>query len=407
MTGWPAKHDAASGDVAPIETPTPGQPSDLLIVVSVAASLGQNFFGAAALPLLLGSITDRLGLRASQVGLLGTLELAAIAVAAMGIAPVVARRSRVAMAIVGCILTAAGQFMTAAAVTFSLLALSRVIAGLGMGVAAGAAQAAVAASMKPDRVYGMYFAVSTALGTVLLLLLPQLLSAHGYLAGYSTLGAIALVAIPLAIWLPPPPLTEASSGTPKAGVPRRAIAIPALIALALIAASDYGLWTFIERIGAHAGMSPEGIGETLAIATLAGSASAALTAWAGARLGRIIPVLVSFSIMTAVAAALAKTSEPQPYVALLIVWCASLFIAYSYVMGGLAAADSSGRLSALAAGTRSVGAAIGPTVAGFVVAAAGYQKLGLMVASWCVTGLLLSIPLTLYLTRRGTELIQK
>jgi predicted MFS family arabinose efflux permease len=124
-------------------------------------------------------------------------------------------------------------------------------------------------------------------------------------------------------------------------------------------------------------------------------------------LGRIIPVLVSFSIMTAVAAALAKTSEPQPYVALLIVWCASLFIAYSYVMGGLAAADSSGRLSALAAGTRSVGAAIGPTVAGFVVAAAGYQKLGLMVASWCVTGLLLSIPLTLYLTRRGTELIQK
>src|SRR5580658_9877481 len=171
--------------------------TDLRIVVSVVASLGLQFFGASALPLLLGSIADRLGLRASQVGLLGTLELAAIAVAAMGIAPVVARRSRVAMAIVGCILTAAGQFMTAAAVTFSLLALSRVIAGLGMGVAAGAAQAAVAASMKPDRVYGMYFAVSTALGTVLLLLLPQLLSAHGYLAGYSTLGAIAVVAIPL------------------------------------------------------------------------------------------------------------------------------------------------------------------------------------------------------------------
>jgi predicted MFS family arabinose efflux permease len=297
--------------------------------------------------------------------------------------------------------------MTAAAVSFSLLALSRVIAGLGMGVAAGAAQAAVAASMKPDRVYGMYFAVSTALGTVLLLLLPQLLSAHGYLAGYSTLGAIALVGIPLVIWLPRPPLTDVRSGAPKGGVPRRAIAIPALIALALIAASDYGLWTFIERIGAHAGMSPEAIGETLAIATLAGSAAAALTAWAGARLGRIIPVVVSFSIMTGVAAALTNSSQPETYVVLLIVWAASAFIAYSYVMGGLAAADSSGRLSALAAGTRSVGAAIGPSASGFVVTAAGYQKLGLMVTGWCAAGLLLSIPLTLYLSRRGSERAQR
>jgi predicted MFS family arabinose efflux permease len=378
--------------------------AELRIIISVVASLGLQFFAAAALPLLLGGMADRIALRPSQLGLLGTLELAAIAVSASGVAPFAARRSRVAFAIAGCILTAAGQLMTAAVATFELLAISRILAGFGMGISAGAAQAAVASSKRPERVFGIYFALSTALGTLLLLLLPRLIADHGYSAGYMTLGFIAILAIPLVIWLPPRQLlTNAPESALAADTPQRLIAFPALIALALIAASDYGTWTFVERIGASTGLTPDGVGEALAIATLAGSAAAALMAWGGARLGRLIPVVVSFSLMTAVVVPLVISSSPASFVPLLIIWSASVFIAYSYVMGGLAAADPSGRLSAIAAGVRSIGAAVGPSAAGLVVAAAGYQKLGLMVGGWCAAGLLLSIPLSVYLSRRGSS----
>jgi predicted MFS family arabinose efflux permease len=368
----------------------------------VVAALGLQFFSASGLPLILGSIADRIGLQASQVGLLGTLELAAIAVASTGIAPIAARGSRVLLAIVGCVVTAAGQLLAVPATTFALLAVSRVVAGLGMGVAAGAAQTAVAASPQPDRLFSMYFAASTALGALFLVILPQLIVMHGYPAGYASLGIIALAAIPLVAWLPRPPLADsAMSGLPR-DIPRPAITFPALIALALVAASDYGTWTFIERIGAHAGLTPEGIGQSLAAATLAGSAAAALMAWVGTRFGRIIPVVASFSVMVFVAFVLTTSSSPQTFVPLVLIWCASLFVAYSYVMGGLAAADSSGRLSAMAAGARSIGAAAGPSAAGLVVASAGYRYAGFMVGGWCAAGFLLYIPLTAYLSRRGS-----
>jgi predicted MFS family arabinose efflux permease len=258
----------------------------------------------------------------------------------------------------------------------------------------------VAASKKPDRLFGMYFAVSTALGTLLLVFLPPVISTHGYAGGYAVLGVIALVSIPLVIWLPRPPLPDIARRDSVGTVAAQAMAIPALIALALIAASDYGTWTFMERIGANAGLTPQGIGNALAVATLAGSLAAALAAWIGIRLGRLMPITVSFSIMMSVVVALTSSERPESYVLLLIAWASAVFVAYTYVMGTLAAADQSGRLSAIAAGTRSVGGAVGPAAAGLMVASSGYRQLGYMVAVWCALGLVLSLPLAIRLSRQ-------
>lgn len=372
---------------------------DLRIVVSVVAGLGLQFFSASAMPLLLGSIADALALGAAQVGLLGTLELAAMAVTATGIAPIVARRSRVALSVVGCLVAGAGQLMAVPAETFALLALSRVVAGTGMGVSAAAAQGAVAAAAKPDRLFGIFFAASTPLGALLLLVLPYLIAAGGYGAGYTTLAVISLVAVPLVIWLPRAPLTDGEKNARLDRAPQRAVAIPALIAVALVGASDLGMWTFIERIGSGAGLTPEGVGQALAAATLAGSVCATIAAWLSTRFGRVIPIIVSFATMVGVAVALGGASRAETYVPLVIVWSASVFVGLTYAMGALAAADSSGRWSAAAAGARAVGGALGPAAAGLVVGSGGYQGAGLLVGSLCAVGLILSVPLAVHLSR--------
>src|SRR5580765_8529143 len=100
-----------------------------LIAVSLVSALGIQFLSAAALPILLGSIADRITLSPSQIGLLGTSELASIAIAAFAVSPVVGRRSRVALAAAGCASAAVGNFMTAHAYTFTLLSISRAVAG--------------------------------------------------------------------------------------------------------------------------------------------------------------------------------------------------------------------------------------------------------------------------------------
>jgi predicted MFS family arabinose efflux permease len=291
--------------------------------------------------------------------------------------------------------------MTAHAYTLTLLSISRAVAGAGMGVSAAAAQAAAAASPQPERLFGIYFAVSTALGALLLLGLPQLIAIHGYAAGYSLLGAVSLIATPLVAWLPPPPALVNSTieQTRTSEAPRRARGILALTALALVSASDYGTWTFIERIGAGAGLGPEAIGETLAIGTLVASGASALAAWVGTRFGRLRPLVASFCCMVVAVIGFSSAASPAIYIAMLMVWCASVFIAYSYLMGALAVADATGRLSATAAGARSIGAAIGPTAAGVVVAGLGYRSAGLMVGCWCALALVLSLSFILHLSR--------
>ena len=376
--------------------------AELRIAVSVIAALGLQFFGAGAMPLLLGAVIDQLNLTASEAGLLGTIELAGVAIAATATAPIVARRSRAVLAMLGCVLAAIGQLMAVQVDTLALLALSRVVAGAGMGVAAAAAQAAVAAEAHPDRLFGIFFAAFTPLAALLLLALPYLIAARGYGAGYAVLAAISLLAIPLAIWLPPPPIAGETRITRLVRAPHRAVAIPALFAVALIAASDLGIWTFIERIGSRAGLAQKDIGLALGSATLAGSASAAVAAWLGTRVGRTLPIVVSFGSMVVVAVALANSSAVTTYVPLVIVWSASVFVAYTYALGTLAAADVSGRWSAAAAGARSAGAALGPVAAGLAVTSNGYEGAGLLVSAWCALALILFVPLATQLSRRAT-----
>ena len=131
------------------------------MVISVVAALGLQFFSGSALPLLLGSISEQLGFGAEQIGLLSACELAAIAVFAIGLTPVVARRSRVAFAALGTAISFVGHAIGVPAESFTWLVVSRLVAGAGIGMAAAAAQAAIAASSQPDRIFALFFAVST------------------------------------------------------------------------------------------------------------------------------------------------------------------------------------------------------------------------------------------------------
>ncbi len=364
---------------------------EVRVVISVVAALGLQFFSGSALPLLLGSISEQLGFGAEQIGLLSACELAAIAVFAIGLTPVVARRSRVAFAALGTAISVVGHAIGVPAESFTWLVVSRLVAGAGIGMAAAAAQAAIAASSQPDRIFALFFAVSTPLGAIELALMPYALEPAGYAGGYAVLAGISLLALPLVVWLPRAPIEDAGRGSRLRDAPGRALALPAMLAVVLLGASDLGVWAFAERIGSGVGLSIAEMGNVLAIATMASAVSAVFAAWLGTRAGRIVPLTATLLIMLGTAISIGHVTASRPYGVLLAVWGGTIFVAFTYVMGSLAALDPRGRWSAAAAGARTVGGAIGPAATGLAAAGYGFPGLGWLVAAWC--GLALALPL--------------
>jgi hypothetical protein len=228
---------------------------------------------------------------------------------------------------------------------------------------------------------------------------PYIIGDGAFSNGYLVLAAIGLLAIPLAIWLLPPPSESAARHISSTGATRTSLLIPALCGIALIGASDYGMWAFIEQIGSRAGLSPEGIGRALATATLAGSICAGLAAWIGTRFGRLLPLIASCCVMVVAAAVLAASSRVGTFSVVVNIWSVAVFLGLTYAMGAVAAADSSGRWSAAAAGARAVGGALGPLAIGLAAGRSGFPAAGLMVSMWCGVALALSVPLALQLGR--------
>ena len=74
-------------------------PSGLLL--AVVATTGIGLLGANTLPLLLGSVMDRLAIGESRGGLMGTVELGALALVSLLVAPRVGRLRRSSLALLG------------------------------------------------------------------------------------------------------------------------------------------------------------------------------------------------------------------------------------------------------------------------------------------------------------------
>ena len=97
--------------------------------------------------------------------------------------------------------------------------------------------------------------------------------------------------------------------------------------------------------------------------------------------------------------ALGYVTTPTAYVGLVLGWSGCFFFALPYLMGTAAALDREGRWTAAGAGVLIIGIALGPAIAGVLVARFGFPALSWLVAGSCAAGLALVLPVTLELDR--------
>jgi predicted MFS family arabinose efflux permease len=351
----------------------------LLPAVVIATSVG--LLGSSTMPLMIGAVMDGLGVGAGRAGLIGSIELGAVAVVSLAIAPRVGRLPRRALAWVGAGVVAIGCLLSATAGSLAFLLGARLLSGLGSGAASAAGNAAAASSRDPDRLYAKMAILGGLAAAALLGLLHYALAPWGYRGGYLALAAVAVLCFPLLSWMPPAPGADSSeAGTPA---PRRHLALPLLAALLLEYVCEDSIWVFSERIGLEAGLDLKWVSLTLSGTTVAGLLGAGVATVLGTRLGRTGPILLGISLSAAARFAVAYAETPAVYVAGLLLWGVAFFFTLPYLMGSVAVLDRMGRWSAAAAGMMTIGAGLAPGTAGLLVELAGYRALGwLSLGGW-------------------------
>ena len=169
----------------------------------VVAAEGAGLLGFDTLPIVLGAIVDRIGLDEGSAGLVASLELAGMAVSALLLAPRMATLPLRTLALAAAFATALAHGASMLAEGFTVLAASRVAAGLAEGALVAAGSALLATSVDPDRLAARMQIVAGLAGACVLTGLPHAVDAAGHRGAFAVLALLVIVCMPLLSLIPP------------------------------------------------------------------------------------------------------------------------------------------------------------------------------------------------------------
>jgi hypothetical protein len=169
-----------------------------------------------------------------------------------------------------------------------------------------------------------------------------------------------------------------------------------LLALTIFQLGIIAVWAYTERIGTLAGISPQDIGNAIAIAGVAGIAGAGTAAVIDMRAGHLLPALIA---TVAVLAGNALLWSPRSYASFLTGACLFSYgwlLAIPYYMGAVVASDATGSLTSLLVPAQTVGSVAGPFIAALVVGEASANPVIVLASLACLAAI---VPLAIVVHR--------
>jgi predicted MFS family arabinose efflux permease len=364
----------------------------------VVAALGAGAVGFEALPFVVGSLVDGLGLDETRAGWIASLELAAMALSALVLAPRVAGLSLRTLALSGAALAASAHAASALADGFVPLLALRVAGGLGEGALVAAGNALIASSIDPDRLAARVEIAMGLAAAALLAALPRALAVGAHRAAFAAMLLVVLACAPLLTRIPHAPASARPAKLAGLAQPR---AVAILAGGLLLTAGESAIWAFVERLGRDAGLEAASMGLLLGASTLVGLLGAGLAVWLGARRGRSWPIALGIAVQAAGCWSLVHAQDSAVYVAGVLAYAVSFFFVQPYLIGTAAAADSRGRVAAAFGGVVLLGGGIGPGLAGTLIGWSSYAALAWQVVGASAAALAAILPVAAALDREA------
>ena len=286
----------------------------------------------------------------------------------------------------------------------------RFIAGFaGQGTVFAIGIAIINDTANHDRNFAFVIAAQVATGILTLLVLPPLAKSYGVAGIVWPLALLAVLVLPLLLRVPAHPKPRTAEQGARAS---NASLVPALVALVVMLIWCTGLgavWGFVMKIGtASEFLDMTLAGRALAISTLAGVGGALAASWLADRAGRILPVTVGLLVQAIAISALRGDMSFVQFAATCAVFQIFWNFTGPYLMGTVAAADYTGRMSVTIPAAQIGGFAGGLFLAGRLMSPDAPDAL--LVANYvgiagCTIALLLFIPLALQLRRKAQTAI--
>jgi predicted MFS family arabinose efflux permease len=347
----------------PIDTP------GALVALLLAATVTEAMF--MLLPSFVGALGDVLHLSANRTGLLGSADLAGIALAT-GTAPWWLRR----VPWRGAVLASLTAFLLVNVVCFGVasfwpLLCLRVLAGLTAGIAYPIALAGILDTTRSDRNTGLMVSSQVVFGAVGVYALDAVRMDLRLDAFYLFLSVWLLVALLVSVrWYPQNPGDRPASGP---------IEWRLLAGRGILVAAGTGLyflmigavWGYLEGIAREAGLSLEQTGTALSTGLVVSLAGSCAATWLGLRFGRARPLIISAVVQVVSLALLTRLAQyADPVVAFFVI--NSIFqIVWSYVIAYFIIifndVDASGRFVAVYGTASHLTLAIGPYVGALLI----------------------------------------
>jgi MFS family permease len=328
-------------------------------------------------PFLLGSYVDYAGLSTRQASQVLSVEIFSIAIANVCAAlfwihKVRCRTWAIRLLLVLLVLNIACIY----AGSFSTLLALRSAVGFTEGSLLGIGFGLLSASRRPDRSFGLMFAVSLTVGATNVRILPLYLETAGLTGLFINLALYAVAALLCSQWITRDRIIDTDPRSVTATKPASVMSkttFPA-IALVFLLIANYvyfigqgGVWSFLERWGLQQGLDLSGIATALSLSLIGGVCGGLTAAWLDIRIGRLVPL--SSAIILAIGSILLfrYTNSFIYFVVAAFIFNFVNNFGHPYILGLASSIDKSSRLTVLSGALHTGGQATGPFIIGMLV----------------------------------------
>jgi predicted MFS family arabinose efflux permease len=360
-----------------------------------------GLFGVYTAPYQISLFTRSLGYDEARAGLLVTVHILALGVAAIAASSLARWRSKRTLVVLAAGLAVGGQCLSILFEEgFLPLLCGRLLAGAGSGLLYAAGNAMLAQERDPTKAFGWsYTVVSVAYLFVLGVLADPLRidTRHG-LFGTALMAALCCVFVRMADRSPAEAPTRSTASKPVGRGATKSVSF-LLAALTCYGLACGGGYAFSQTAAESIGMASDRYSYVLGLYALFCIPGTLLPAWVGERFGLTCP-MVTGSVFTGISLfGMFLAGDSYVFASGLLASGLLYMMTLTFILGTAARFDLGGRTAVLASGYITIPYAIGPAIFGWLLAQGG----AVPTLGWiCVVACLVAAVLLISVGRSAT-----
>ncbi len=342
------------------------------------------------MPLVLGGAAESRGLHESQLGFAAAAFMGGLALINFAGFAWLRRYDWRMLVLGGNVLASIAFFVPVFYFSVTAWIVCNLLAGAATGVSYGVSIACLGDTREPERNFALAYAAQTFLAAGLIFMLPRFAVSYDlFVVGQSITAGLMVASIALILILPKrgtkTGVINKNAGAAMPSVPQ-AVLIMALLVLLLNVMAEGAIWAFMERIAVSEGLTTSFAATAMAFSFFASGVGSIAAATMGRRFGSIKPFLVAVVLSISSVWVLWAGGTEAIFFTGVMLFALAWNLGSPYRMALATRADSTGRYSTLVPAMQTLGAALGPAIAGLLIVDGSFTAVYVMsTTAWLLT----------------------